>query len=32
YGVLLTVAVLPAIFEETIFRGILLKGLKSFPW
>ena len=32
YGVLLTVAVLPAIFEETIFRGVLLKGLKSFPW
>ena len=29
-GVLLTVAVLPAIFEETIFRGILLGGLKNF--
>ena len=29
-GVLLTVAVLPAVFEETIFRGIVLRGLKSF--
>ncbi len=29
-GVLLVVAVLPAIFEEIMFRGILLGGLKSF--
>ena len=29
-GVLLVVAVLPAIFEEIIFRGFLLRGLKSF--
>ena len=29
-GVLFTVAVLPAIFEEIIFRGLLLKGLRSF--
>ncbi len=29
-GVLLTVALLPAIFEELIFRGILLSGLKDF--
>lgn len=29
-GVLLVVAVLPAIFEEMIFRGLLFKGLKSF--
>lgn len=29
-GVMLTVAVLPAIFEEIIFRGILLDGLRSF--
>ena len=28
-GVLLTVAVLPAVFEETIFRGVVLGGLKS---
>ncbi len=30
-GVLLVVAVLPAIFEEIVFRGILLRGLKGFP-
>jgi membrane protease YdiL (CAAX protease family) len=30
FGVLITVALLPAIFEETIFRGILLSGLKKF--
>lgn len=30
YGVLLTVAVLPAVFEEIIFRGIVLKGLRVF--
>ena len=30
FGVLLTVAVLPAVFEELIFRGLLLKGLKNF--
>ena len=30
-GVLLVVAVMPALFEEMLFRGILLKGLKSFP-
>lgn len=29
-GVLLAVAVLPAVFEELVFRGLLLKGLKSF--
>lgn len=29
-GVLLVVAVLPAVFEEIIFRGVLLKGLESF--
>lgn len=29
-GVLLVVAVVPAVFEEIMFRGILLKGLKSF--
>jgi membrane protease YdiL (CAAX protease family) len=29
-GVLLTIAVLPAIFEELIFRGLLLKGMKTF--
>ena len=28
-GVLFTVALLPAVFEEIIFRGILLKGLRS---
>ena len=30
FGVLLAIAVLPAIFEELIFRGLLLKGLKGF--
>lgn len=31
-GVLFTVAVLPAVMEEVIFRGVLLNGLKkSFP-
>lgn len=29
-GVLFVIALLPAIFEEAIFRGILLNGLKSF--
>lgn len=29
-GVLLVVAVLPAIFEEVVFRGLLLKGMRSF--
>lgn len=29
-GVLLAVAVLPALFEEIIFRGLLLKGMRSF--
>ena len=29
-GVLFTVAVMPAVFEELIFRGLLLKGMKSF--
>lgn len=29
-GVLFVVAVLPAVFEEIMFRGILLGGLKSF--
>lgn len=29
-GVLLVVAVLPAIFEELLFRGLVLRGLKSF--
>lgn len=29
-GVLFVVAVLPALFEEIFFRGILLKGLKGF--
>lgn len=29
-GVLLVVAVLPAVFEEIMFRGVLLNGLKSF--
>ncbi len=29
-GVLFTIALLPAIFEEVIFRGLLLKGLRSF--
>ena len=30
-AVLLVVAVMPALFEELLFRGILLKGLQSFP-
>ncbi len=30
FGVLLAVAVLPALFEEIIFRGVLLSGLKAF--
>lgn len=30
FGVLFVVALLPAVFEETIFRGLLLKGLKGF--
>ena len=29
-GVLFTVAVLPAVFEEIFFRGVLLKGCKAF--
>ena len=29
-GVLFVVAVLPAIFEEIVFRGLLLKGMKPF--
>ncbi len=29
-GVLVSVALLPAIFEEIFFRGVLLSGLKSF--
>lgn len=29
-GVVLAVAVLPAIFEEVLFRGILLNGIKGF--
>ena len=29
-GVLVTVALLPAIFEECMFRGALLKGLRAF--
>lgn len=29
-GVLLVVAVMPAIFEEVVFRGLLLKGLRGF--
>ena len=29
-GVLLVIAVLPAIFEETMFRGILLNGVRAF--
>ena len=29
-GVLFVIAVLPAVFEEVIFRGLLLKGMKSF--
>ena len=30
-GVLFVIAVLPAVFEELVFRGILLQGLKGFP-
>ena len=29
-GTLITVAFLPALFEEIIFRGLLLKGMRSF--
>jgi len=29
-GVLFTVALLPAVFEEIIFRGVLLSGVKGF--
>lgn len=29
-GVLCVIALLPAIFEESMFRGIVLKGVKSF--
>ena len=29
-GVLFAVAVLPAVFEEITFRGVLLKGMRSF--
>ena len=29
-GVLMVVAILPAVFEETMFRGILLNGVRSF--
>ncbi len=29
-GVLFVVAVLPALFEEIMFRGVLLKGMRSF--
>ena len=29
-GTLITVALLPAVFEEIIFRGLLLKGMRSF--
>ena len=29
-GVLISIALLPAVFEELIFRGLLLKGMKSF--
>jgi membrane protease YdiL (CAAX protease family) len=29
-GVLLAMAVMPAVFEELFFRGVLLKGLRSF--
>lgn len=29
-GVLFVVAVLPALFEETVFRGVLLNGLRTF--
>ena len=30
FGVLIAVALLPAVFEEIVFRGILLDGLRSF--
>ena len=30
FGVLLTVALLPALMEEIFFRGVLLRGLRSF--
>lgn len=30
FGVLFVVALLPALLEETVFRGLLLKGLKGF--
>lgn len=30
FGVLLVVAVLPAVFEEFFFRGVLLRGLRAF--
>ena len=30
FGVLFVVAVLPAVFEEIFFRGVLLEGLKHF--
>ncbi|MBQ4269506.1 MAG: CPBP family intramembrane metalloprotease [Clostridia bacterium] len=29
-GVLITVALLPAVFEELLFRGVVLKGLAAF--
>lgn len=29
-GVLISIALLPAVFEEVIFRGLLLKGMHSF--
>ena len=29
-GVLIVVAILPAVFEEVFFRGVLLRGLRSF--
>lgn len=29
-GVILAVALLPAVFEELVFRGLLLRGLKGF--
>ena len=32
FGVLFVVAVLPAVFEEVLFRGIILKGLKGSVW
>ena len=32
-GVLLAIAVMPAVFEELFFRGVLFEGVKSFgPW